>query len=244
VFAGEMRHPRRNIARSALTAAPLIALLYILSTGALLNYTAADKIDLSAPIPQLLGAALTTGAFTHTLLASVNLAFAAFLLAQFATIVAEASRLPMVAAWDHLIPQAFTRLHPRFRTPTLAIATVTACAFIFSLIASYGAGTDEAFQTMVSAANMAFGLYYTLMFAVPLLAGTRLSRRPDLRPGWILRAACLSGLAVTLLSLAYNLIPIVKVASPAVFALKIAGIILALNLAGLLIYRRGARAAV
>jgi amino acid transporter len=243
VFAGEMRNPRRNIARSALTAAPLVALLYIAATGALLSYTPAAKIDLSAPIPQLLGAALTTGALTHTLLAVVNLAFAAFLLAQFATIVAEASRLPMVAAWDHLIPQAFTRLHPKFRTPTLAIATVTGCAFIFSLIASYGAGTDEAFQIMVSAANMAFGLYYTLMFAVPLLAGTSLSRRPDLTPGWPLRLACLSGLAVTLLSLAYNLIPIVKVASPALFALKIAGIIAALNLIALLIYRRGARAA-
>src|SRR5579863_10541752 len=56
VFAGETRDARRTILRSAWIAAPIIALIYILMTGSMLAYTAADKIDLVAPIPQLLGA--------------------------------------------------------------------------------------------------------------------------------------------------------------------------------------------
>ncbi len=243
VFAGEMRQPRRNIIRSAWIAAPVIALLYIVTTGALLSYTPADKIDLTGPIPQLLsagfGASPGAGHIFGTL---VNLAFAAFLIAQYSTIIAEVSRLPMVAAWDHLFPAAFTRLHPRFRTPTLALAVVCGLAFAISLLAFWGAGSDEAFQVMSSSATSSYALYYAMMFLVPLLGGTRFSRWAGLRPGLLLRVASVSGLAVTALAFVLNLNPIVVVGSRAVFAAKIAVTVAALNAIGWLIYRRGGHA--
>jgi len=79
------------------------------------------------------------------------------------------------------------------------------------------------------------------MFAVPLVAGTRVSPRPDLRPGLFLRAACLSGVAVTLLSMMFNLVPIVDVPHPWLFGVKVALTGLGINLLGASIYWRGRR---
>ncbi len=242
VFAGEMRDPRRNIIRSAILAAPLIGLLYIITTGALLTYTKAAEIDLTGPIPQLLGTTLGAGSRVAALVGTVvNLAFGMFLIAQYATILAETSRLPMVAAWDHLFPQAFTRLHRRFGTPVLALCTVCGLAFLTNLFAMWGAGDAEAFQIISCAANDCYALYYVAMFLVPLVAGTRLARWPGPRPGWPLKLAALSGLGVTLLSFAFNLTPIVSVDSVAVFAGKILVLFLFVNAAGAAIYFRGSR---
>jgi amino acid transporter len=245
VFAGETRNPARSILRSAWIAAPVIAVIYITVTGALLTYTPASEVDLNGPMPQLLAAGFgagTNGLSLATVLGVfMNVAFAIGNIAQYAVIVAETSRLPMVAAWDHLIPSAFTRLHPRFRTPTLALAAIVVIAFGFSVLATFGANSDEAFQTMAVSANMGYGIYYLLMFAVPLVAGTRFSPRPDLRPGIVLRIACVSAILVTIASICFAVIPVVPVASVGMFALKVAGPIVAINALGVFVYWRGTR---
>jgi amino acid transporter len=245
VFAGETRNPARSILRSAWIAAPLIAVIYITLTGALLTYTPADEVDLNGPIPQLLAAAFGdgTGAMSPAHLVGVvtNVFFAVAAVAQYVVIVAETSRLPMVAAWDHLLPAAFTRLHPRFRTPTLSLVTIVAIAFAFSVLASVGANSDEAFQVMSVGANVGYGINYVLMFAVPLVAGTRWSPRPDLRPGLLLRVACVSAIAVTLASIAFAVVPVVPVANEGLFAAKVAVPMILINALGIYLYWRGAR---
>ncbi|HWW19988.1 MAG TPA: APC family permease, partial [Steroidobacteraceae bacterium] len=151
VFAGETRDAARSVLRSAWIAAPLIAAIYICMSGSMLSYTPADQIDLTAPIPQVLAAGFSAGT-ASTLDLGLYLGRAAIALlaiatfAQYAVIVAETSRLPMVAAWDHLLPAWFMRLHPRYRTPTRSLLTFVAVALVFSLLASVGAGAQEAFQ--------------------------------------------------------------------------------------------------
>jgi amino acid transporter len=147
----------------------------------------------------------------------------------------------MVAAWDHLIPAWFTRLHPRYGTPTRSLAVIVLVAVLFSLLASSGAGASEAFQLLVTSGFICYGFNYLLMFAVPLLVGTRLSLRPDLRPPALLRAACVCGASVTLLSIIFNLVPIVDVARPWVFAIKVGLTVAGINLIGAAIYWRGTR---
>ena len=56
------------------------------------------------------------------------------MIAAYTVIVAEASRLPMVAAWDHLFPAWFTRLHPRFRTPTRSLTVIVLLAVLLSIV--------------------------------------------------------------------------------------------------------------
>jgi amino acid transporter len=138
VFAGEVRDPSRSIMRSAWIAAPLIAILYILMTGSLLAYTPADKIDLIGPISQVLAAGFGSG--PGGLLGRIAiLVLALATAAQYAMIVAETSRLPLVAAWDHLLPPWFMRLHPKYRTPTRSLAVISAVAVVMGILASVGA---------------------------------------------------------------------------------------------------------
>jgi glutamate:GABA antiporter len=243
VFGGEIRGARRNILRSAWIAAPVIALIYMLMSASMLTYTPAAQIDLIGPVPQALAAAFGLSDAAHgrqwgALLGSAAiLVLAAATLAQFAVIVAETSRLPMVAAWDHLLPAWFTRLHPRYRTPVRSLTVIVALGMLLGLAASAGTGAQEAFQLLVTPANVCYGITYVLMFAVPLAAGERFGQRP----GILLRIACLAGMLVTLLSIAFELAPVVEVKSTAVFALKAGGSALVANIAGALLYWRGSR---
>jgi amino acid transporter len=246
VFAGETRNAARSILRSAWIAAPLIALIYILITGSILTYTRADQVDLVNPVAQVIAAAFAGGGSTGSafdwgsiLGRGTILALALSTIAQYTVYIAEMSRLPMVAAWDHLLPAGFTRLHPRYGTPTRSLAVIVLAAVVFSFLASAGAGANEAFQLLATSSFICYGVNYLLMFAVPLLVGTRLSLRPDLRPPLLVRAACICGASVTILSMIFNLIPIVDVTRPWVFALKVGLTVLGINLIGLAIYWRG-----
>jgi amino acid transporter len=242
VFAGETRNPGRTILRSAWIAAPMIAVIYILMTGSMLTYIPADKIDLAGPIPQILAAAFTGGSeaaggidWGLMLGRGAILVLAIALVAQYAVIVAETSRLPMVAAWDHLIPQWFTRLHPRYRTPTRSLAVIVVLSVILCILASAGAGAEETFQILTVSGNISYAIYYLLMFAVPLVAGARFGRRP----GTLLRIGCVCGIGVTLMSVGFSLVPVVKVGSEWIFAGKILLAAVAANLLGAGIYWRG-----
>ena len=248
VFAGETRNPARSILRSAWIAAPIIALMYILMTGSILTYTPADRVDLVNPIAQVIAAAFGAAGETAGIDWGVVLSRAAILgltlamIAQAAVYIAETSRLPMVAAWDHLIPAWFTHLHPRYRTPTRSLSVIALAGVLFSFLASSDAGASEAFQLLVTSAFVCYGVNYLLMFAVPLLVGTRFSLRPDLRPSVWLRVACICGASVTALSMIFNLVPIVDVARPWAFALKVGGAVIGINLMAAAIYWRGTRA--
>ncbi len=244
VFAGETRNAERAILRSAWIAAPLIALIYILMTGSMLTYTAAGKIDLVGPIPQVLAAGFGSRAatlngvdFGAVLGRGAILALALATIAQYAVIIAETSRLPLVAAWDHLLPGWFTKLHPRFRTPTRSLTVIATLAVIVGLLASAGAGAQEAFQVIATAANLCYAVNYLLMFAVPVAAGARFGARP----GILLCAGCIAGAVVTLLSMIFSLLPVVDVGDAKVFGLKVGLTALALNLVGVALYWRAAR---
>jgi amino acid transporter len=247
VFAGETRNAARSILRSAWIAAPIIAVLYILMTGSILTYVRADQVDLVNPISQVIAAAFGSDAASTGLDWGIMLSRSAILgltlasIAQAAVYIAETSRLPMVAAWDHLIPAWFTHLHPRYGTPTRSLAVIALTAVVFSFLASAGTGASEAYQLLATSAFICYGVNYLLMFAVPLLVGTRFSLRPDLKPSLFLRAACAAGAAVTLLSMIFNLVPIVDVAQPWAFALKVGGAALGINLFAIVVYRRGSR---
>jgi len=238
VFAGETRNAAQAVVLSAWIAAPAIVLTYALMTGSMLTYVPASQVDLAGPIPQVLAAAFggATGSGTGVWLGrAMILALTVFTICSYALITAETSRLPMVAGWDAVVPEWFTRLSPRFGTPVRSLVVIVAVAAVFCVLASLGAGRQEAFQVLNTSGQLSFGIYYCAMFAVPLFAGARFGQKP----GWILRACAVSGLVITVVQCVLAMVPIVDVNNSWGYAAKVAGTGLAVNLVGVAVYRRG-----
>ena len=243
VFAGETRDASRAIWKSAWIAAPLIALIFILGTGAILTYIPSDKVDLTGPVPQVLAAAFGsapagTGIPWAMLLGGAAiLALALAVIAQYALITAETSRLPMVAGWDGLLPEWFTRLSPRFGTPVRSILVIVGLAVVASTLATLGVNAQEAMQIINNVAIVLYNVYFGLMFLIPLVVGARFGKPPLLA----LKIASLSGFLVTLLATGLSVFPIIDVPHPFFFGLKIIGATLAVNLAGAAVYYQSRR---
>jgi amino acid transporter len=234
IFAGECHTPERNIARSVWIAAPGIAVLYILGTCAMLAYTPRDRIDLIAPMAQILGAALGASRVTAVLGSAAILALLFAYFTQTVACVAQVSRLPMVAGWDGLLPEWFSTLHPRFRTPVRSLAVVVIACLVLGAGSLIQVGEQEAAQILIGAGMACSGLYYLAMFGVVTLGRWESGGRAP----WWLRIATLSAAGVTLLSVGLQVVPILDVAQPWLFALKVGGAVVVINIAGAWIYGR------
>ncbi len=243
VFAGETRDAARAIWRSAWIAAPIIALIFILGTGSILTYIPADKVDLTGPVPQVLAAAFGGGDNSHgvnwglLLGRGAILALALSVIAQYALIVAETSRLPMVAAWDGILPEWFTRLSPRFGTPVRSVAVIVGLSVVACALATYGSNAQEAYQLITVEAAFLYDIYFGMMFLIPLTAGSRFGKPAS--PG--LKVSAASGLFVTVLHAGFSLYPIIDDPNPWLFARKIVLTAVVINAAGLVLYWQARR---
>lgn len=240
IFAGECRDATKSIGRSVMIAAPLIAAMFILGTGSVVALVPRDQIDLVSPISQALSMGTRPGDPGANLIPLVLVALLFSYLASQALIFAEATRLPLVAGWDKLLPEWFGRLHPRRKTPTNSILFLGAVAFAIAMAGVAGAGQQEAFQLLQNASGIFYALAYLAMFALPL-AGRQ--RKIAKAPLW-LQAAAASGFLITLMYLVLSLFPIIDVPNPLVFTAKIGGFVLACQLAAVALfssYRRRSR---
>ena len=232
IHAGEARDPGRSIGRSVMIAAPIIALMFILGTSSVLSLIPPDQIDLIAPIPQVLSVGfgplgMVAGIVTLTIVAMLSIR-----LAQASVQFGGNTRLPMVAGWDSLLPAWFTKLHDKYRTPINSVLFVGAATLFMGIVGLIGVGKQEAFQLLWNASGVFYALTYLVMFAIPLF-GLKASGRKI--PVW-LKAAAFCGFAMTLLYVGLSIVPIVKVESQLLFAIKIGGLIVITNLIGLGFY--------
>ena len=238
ILAGECKTPARNIGRSVLIAAPVIALMFILGTSSVLAFFRPEEVDLIGPIAQVLTRGFgLLGAGVGSVVSLVILAVVARQVALMSIYLTANARLPLVAGWDDLLPVWFTRLHARYRTPVNSIVLVGALALGLGLLGLVGVGMQEAYQLLENAATIFYATSYVVLFAIPLFAAARIGLRAPL---W-LKVASASGLLVSLLGIALTLVPIVDVESPYAFAAKLVAVTLAFNAAGALLYRWGRR---
>jgi amino acid transporter len=228
IFAGECRDAARSIGRSVLIAAPIIALIFILGTSAVRAFVPDDRVDLVSPISQALTAGTRPGDPGASLIPLVILGLLLANLAQQSFNFTAATRLPLVAGWDHLLPKWFTRLHPAHRTPSNSILFVAVVTITLGISSLAGAGQQEAFQLLQSAAMTFYSFAYLVMFLLPLIGFHGAAPRPPL---W-LKAACLSGFFMTSLFVGFSVFPIIDVPNPAVFALKVSAVLISFALCG------------
>ena len=216
VFAGECRRPARDLPLSVMFSAPVIALSYILGTGAMLAYVPPDKIDLAAPLQQLMHAGFGNAGLGEILTVVTVCALVLNTVTGGVALIGVTARFPMVIGWDGILPHWWSHLHPRFRTPVRGLAAVTGACILVALVSSWDAGGQEIIQIGNGAAIASLCIMYVLLFAVVLFA----RQLPDGRPGVAIRLAALSGFAVSLVSLPFQIVPLTGVPNPAIFAWK------------------------
>ena len=177
ILAGECRAPARNISRSVMISAPIIAVMFILGTASYIAIVPPNQYELIAPIPQALSLAFNSFGWVSLLVSLTIFGIAARQIALMSIYFAGNTRLPMVAGWDNLLPAWFARLHERHRTPVNSILFVGLITLAFSLASLIGVEEQEAFQIQDNAATTFYGLIYIVLFAIPLVAIKSLASR-------------------------------------------------------------------
>jgi amino acid transporter len=239
ILAGESRDPARSIGQSVIVSSPVICAMFILGTASIVALVPRARIDFIAPIPQVMR--LTLGA---TGLGNVAAIVAIFLLqlrllGATSYLFTGVTRLPMAAGWNHLVPEWFTRLHPRRRTPTNSIACVAALVFALVILASTGVHAQEAYQLLTNASLTHYEVAYLAMFAVPLFGAAALRRS---LPTW-LKWTSVAGFLSTLFSLLISAYPFVNVVNARVYAIKILSTLVVSNLIAVGFYHLRTRTA-
>ena len=246
-MSGEIRDPRKTLPRAALTAAALIAGMYIIGTVALLGVASPADID-----PK-------SGVFHGIAVGSIALkvGFLGIMAAMLVTVgnaggvgstVAGIARVPFVVGIDRYLPDAFGRIHPKWKTPHISIIVQAVASAAVLLLSQINETTRGAYQVVIDITIILYFIPFLYMFGAAIKLAYRKDRAENphavLVPGGKAGVWVLSTLAflVTLLSIAVSVFPPGDSANRGLFVIKVVGCTVASIALGLVLYLRGARA--
>jgi glutamate:GABA antiporter len=243
----EVRDPRRTLPRAVFGAGAMIAFIYIAGTFAVLALQPAAAIN-----PQ-------SGVFSAITVGSVALkiGFLGILAAVLVTVgnaggvgstVAGIARVPFVVGVDRYLPAAFGKIHPKWKTPWVAILVQGVISAAILLASQISQTVMAAYQFLVDAAVILYFIPFLYMFAAVIKLASRRDRAENphaiLVPGgragvWICGGL---GFLVVLIGIAVSLVPPGESTNKFGFeAQLLIGTVVSILL-GLILYWRGARA--
>ncbi len=234
----EIREPRRVIPRSLLLAGCILAIGYIAGTTSMLVALPAERIS-------GLGGFMTAVDFLTqrlgmgVLVAPIGLLVAVSSVGAASAYLSSTARLPFVAGMHNYLPAALGRIHPRFRTPHIAIISYGAAGIIFGFLGQAGTNIRGAYDMLVAMGVITYFIPYLFLFA----SAVRLQREPlpegSYRfPGQkrlIVPLACV-GLVSTACTIVLSLFPAEDDSHPTQTLLKIVVMTVVLLAAGIAIY--------
>jgi amino acid transporter len=236
IMAGETHAAGSAIGRSVVIASPIIATMFVLGTASVVSFHRLNPgvaINYVAPIPQTLTLAFGEAGWAAVVAKLAILLLQIRIIGAASFLYTGATRLPLTAGWDHLLPHWFVRLHPRYGTPVNSICLTSGVIAALLVCGSLGVRAAEAFGVLNDASTEFYALAYLVMFLIPI-RGARFVRRR--LPAWV-GAVCAAGVLAILFILVINAYPFVDVRNPAVFAAKIVATTTLVNAAGYLFYR-------
>lgn len=245
ILGGEIRDPRRTIARALLIASVAIAVLYIAGTAALFAALPTQQINAISGVPQALAAvAARVGAPGLGTLAAVLLTVGS--VGGLGAWITGTARLPFLFGLDRYLPKTLGAVHPKFGSPYVALITQGLLTTAVLLVAISGSAVREAYTVLIDMTVIMTFLPLLYMFAaVPMLRRRAAGSPPSVMmiPGgpftcWLVAG---SGFAVTLLAVLFAMVPPLASANRALFAVKVVGGSATLIGAGLAFYFRGSR---
>ena len=241
----EIHDARRTVPRAVLTAGVAITALYIVGTLCVLLAIPKEQVSGLQGISQAIQA----------MSVRVGLAWLGPVLAAFVTLnalggvggwFAATARLPFVAGIDRFLPDAFGRLHPKWRTPYVALLVQAAIAALFIFLGQAGTSVHGAYDALVSMGIIAYFIPFLFMFAAMIVlqrepAGPEVIRVPG-GPG-VAKALAALGFVVTAISIVLACVPADEEPNKLLAVVKVVGSSTALVAIGAIVYVVGRRKA-
>jgi amino acid transporter len=243
---GEIENPRRVIPWAILVGGTILALGYIGGTGALLVALPPDAVG--GPDGFVNGIrALCTRIGVEWLLAPIALLVGLNAVGGAAAYLSSTSRLPFVAGIDHYLPSAFGWIHPRYRTPWVAIGVYGLAGITVALLGQAGTTVRGAYDVLVAMGIISFFLPYLFLFAAMIKlqgrpVGPEVRRVPGGKPIAILLASV--GLASVALTIVLSAFPASDDPNKPLAAAKVLGgtvVLVGTGVAVFIVERRKAR---
>ena len=245
ILGDEVKNPRRNLPRSILISAPLIAFLYIAGTLSVLWLVPSGDVNIVSGFLQALAAGAADAGVALTWLAPT--AAAMYVLGNVGGVGAwltGPARVAFVIGLDRYFPPAFGKVHPRWRTPYVAILTQAVLASLFLFVSVLGRGTtvERAYLVILDTMLLVYFIPYIYLFLCYLAdrlrgaeaAGPALPRLKAWTVG-------MSGLVLTLFAMFIATVPPAGTEEPWLFRLKVIGGAAGCVLLGGLVFFRGKR---
>jgi amino acid transporter len=241
----EIKNARRSIPFALLFGGVTVTICYILGTVCVLLALPSSEVNSLQGLVQAISKTAFRVGFPGVL------PVAAFLIAlsnigAAGAYLAAVARLPFVAGLDRFLPPAFGALHPRWKTPWVALLTQFALGVVFIFLGQAGTSVRGAYDVLVSMGVIFYFIPYLYLFASMI----RLQREPAgpdvIRvPGGksVARLVATVGFLTTTLTIALSLIPQPDEPNKPLALLKILGGTGALVVVGVLIYMAGKRRA-
>jgi glutamate:GABA antiporter len=208
-MAEEIENPRKVIPRALLVGGSVLAVGYMLGTAALL--VAVPSGELSGVDGFMHGVAVLCGRFHVGWLMVIMAGLLALnAVGGAASYLSSTSRLPFVAGIDLYLPPVFGRVHPRFRTPWVAIGVYGLAGIVVAALGQAGTTVRGAYDVLVSMGIITFFIPYLFLFASMIRlqnrpAGPEVQRVPGRRPMALLLSTL--GLLSTVATIVLSVIP-------------------------------------
>jgi glutamate:GABA antiporter len=234
----EIKNPRRMVPRALLLAGLTITVCYILGTVCVLLALPQNQVSDLQGLVQAISETATRVGFRGVL------PVAAFLIAlsnvgAAGAYLAAVARLPFVASIDQFLPPAFGALHPRWKTPWVALLTQFVLGVIFIFLGQAGTSVKGAYDVLVSIGVIFYFIPYLYLFAAMIKLQQEPSGPEVFRvPGGKRVAALVAsvGFLVTAMTILLSLIPQPDEMNKPLAVVKIVGSTAAFLLLGIWIY--------
>ena len=239
----EIKNPRRIVPRALLIAGVIITLSYIAGTVAMLVALPSSSISGLGGFMTVIDS-LCRRLGVAAIVAPVALLVAISNVGAAGAFLTATARLPFVAGIDHYLPPAFGRVHPRWRTPYVALLSYGLAGMVFGVLSQAGTSVKGAYDMLVSMGVITYFIPYLFLFASMIRLRGRPSAPDAIRlPGGKRFAFALAGLGLfsTAATILLSLFPTEDEHHPVAAFIKLMVMTFVLLAAGVAVYRRGQR---
>lgn len=228
----EIRDPARDLKPAILTAGVISLGSYVLVTGAVLALVPLRDLGVIQGIMQAVSAG-AADAGVSWLVGPIAVLMGLSIGGAASAWFAGSSRVPFVAGIATALPPALGRVHPKWNSPHIALATCAALAALFTAASLVGSSVAEAYQVLLKAAVVIQLIPFVYLFlGLMRLRGI----------GRIARAAGVVGLVTTVVGILFAFLPTDDITSVSVFELKMAVGVIGPTAIGWYFYRRSSSA--